>query len=88
MSDAREADRVLAQLAHGCTPPEPHEVRPAYQPVEVYGAAGSTLHGVIIAWTGGTNGPDRCRLRLQHAGDPKWVTFDPETIVMLVQGGT
>ncbi|MDF3301390.1 hypothetical protein [Streptomyces tropicalis] len=81
-------ERLLEDLARGCPTPPEHEVRPAYQPVEVQSQARWPHRGTVVGWWSGPDGVTACRLRLSGLPAPRWVVFDADRIVVLVTDGT
>ncbi|MFJ6569112.1 hypothetical protein ACIQNU_16965 [Streptomyces sp. NPDC091292] len=79
--------KALGELPLCASPPE-GQVRSAYRRVEVYDGTGRPWPGAITAWWTDPAGGELCRLRLSGASAPRWTVFDPDRIVLLVQGGT
>lgn len=88
MGNVSEADRVLEELPRQCPPPQEGQARLVYRPVEVYDQADRPWPGTIIAWWTSPDGVETCCLRLSGVPAARWIVFDPDRVVPLVQGGT
>ncbi|NUS54636.1 MAG: hypothetical protein HOV66_07210 [Streptomycetaceae bacterium] len=82
------ARQVLDAWSAGCPVPAERGVRRDYCPVETYDDDGAPWPGVVTGWSTLSDGVELCRLRLAHAGAPRWVVYHPDRIEVLVSGGT
>jgi hypothetical protein len=80
------AERLLADLSRGRDHTPHGGVTPTYRPAAVYDRAGTAWPGTITAWGTAADRTALCRLRVDAAA--RWVVYDPDRILPLVQGGT
>ncbi|MFF2650203.1 hypothetical protein [Streptomyces sp. NPDC058045] len=86
MSGTPAAEDLLNDLSQGRNPAPQQDVTPAYQPVAVYDRSGTSWPGTITGWS--TTGDQSILCHLKIRTSARWVIYNPDRILPLVQGGT